>query len=105
MVSRRSFLGLAIAASLAPKALLESTPKYTHHTYGTAKVYLQDGTRLSDQEIDEIGARYAKALAASMLMTREVVSMNVLNAAFDETRNNLPLFQCLGNWYRRIIPW
>jgi hypothetical protein len=62
---------VAIASKLAPKF-----PKFEHKTYSL-------GYTITEEEIDEglygeIGERYAKALAKSMLETREQVVSNVM---------------------------
>ncbi len=76
-MNRRSFLlgsmG-AVALALAPKALLPAEKPFPH------------GWKIVEETMDEpmygeIGQRYAKALARSMMQTKEIVGKNVLDWA------------------------
>lgn len=78
-LSRRSFLlgsmGAA-ALALAPKALVP------------AEAPFPEGWTIVEETIDpglygDIAQRYSKALARSMLQTREIVARNVLEKAFE----------------------
>jgi DNA recombination-dependent growth factor C len=94
-VDRRKFLkGLASAAVLA---VLPGTEKYTHKTYGTAhyvipREALENAALcpadLSEQSLEqmciEIAESRSRALAKSMMQTREQVTANVLNRAFEK---------------------
>ena len=65
----KGFIGavatVAIASKLAPKF-----PKYEYKTYDI-------GFTVSREEIEDIGARYAKMLAKSMMETKEQVAARV----------------------------
>lgn len=94
-MDRRKFLkGLASAAVLA---VLPGTEKYTHKTYGTAhyvipREALENAALcpadLSEQSLEqmciEIAESRSRALAHSMMQTREQVTANVLNRAFEK---------------------
>jgi hypothetical protein len=93
-MDRRKFLkGMASAAVLA---VLPGTEKYTHKTYGTAhyvipREALENAALcpadLSNQSLEqlviEIAESRSRALAHSMMQTREHVAANVFNRAFE----------------------
>ncbi len=56
---------VAIASKLAPKF-----PKYEYKTHSI-------GFTISREEIEDVGARYAKMLAKSMMQTKEQVAARV----------------------------
>jgi microcompartment protein CcmL/EutN len=94
-MDRRKFLKGTVAAVIA--ATLPGTEKYTHKTYGTAHYVIPreslensliSPADLSEQSLEqmciEIAESRSRALAHSMMQTREQVTANVLNRAFDK---------------------
>jgi microcompartment protein CcmL/EutN len=94
-MDRRKFLKGTVAAVIA--ATLPGTEKYTHKTYGTAhyvipREALENAALcpadLSEQSLEqmciEIAESRSRALARSMMQTREQVTANVLNRAFEK---------------------
>jgi len=93
-VDRRKFLkGVASAAVLA---MLPGTEKYTHKTYGTAHYVIPrealenaalcpaDLTEKSlERLVIDIAESRARSLALSMQQTKEQVTANVFNRAFE----------------------
>lgn len=79
-MNRRSFLASAIAAALAPKALLtEPAPyvaRYTHETYGLAFAWTEEA--LEDATWEKFSAALSHNLAASMLETKEMLTHRML---------------------------
>lgn len=77
-MNRRSFIKGTVAAAVAAAlpggdgvALYSAAhPVYTHKTYATSTVPR------------DLGCQMARALAKSMMQTREVTGANVLNKAF-----------------------
>ncbi len=93
-MDRRKFLKGTVAAVVA--AALPGTEKYTHKTYGTSHYVIPRealenslitpgdlSEKSLEQMVIEIADSRAKALARSMMQTREQVTANVLNRAFD----------------------
>lgn len=94
-MDRRKFLKGTVATAVA--ALLPGTEKYTHKTYGTAHYVIPreslensliTAADLSEKSLEsmciEIGNSHARALAHSMMQTKEIVAKNVLNRAFGD---------------------
>jgi microcompartment protein CcmL/EutN len=94
-MDRRKFLKGTVAAAVA--AVLPGTEKYTHKTYGTAHYVIPrealensliSPADLSEQSLEqmciEIAESRSRALARSMMQTREIVAKNVLNSAFGD---------------------
>lgn len=94
-MNRRKFLKATVSVAVA--AALPGTEKYTHKTYGTAHYVIPRQSLenslitpadLSEQSLEqlciEIGNSHAKALAHSMMQTREQITANVLNKAFGD---------------------
>ena len=94
-MDRRKFLRGTVAAVVA--AALPGTEKYTHKTYGTAHYVIPrqsfensliSPADLSEQSLEqlciEIADSRAKALAHSMMQTKEHITANVLNRAFGD---------------------
>jgi len=94
-MNRRKFLKATVSVAVA--AALPGTEKYTHKTYGTAHYVIPRQSLenslitpadLSEQSLEqlciEIGNSHAKALAHSMMQTREHITANVLNRAFGD---------------------
>jgi len=92
--NRRKFL--KAACSVAVAAALPGTEKYTHKTYGTAHYVIPRQSLenaalcpadLSEASLEElcieIADSRARALAHSMMQTREHVAANVFNRAFE----------------------
>ncbi len=77
-MNRRSFLlgsmG-AVALALAPKALLPAEKPFPHG-WVVVEETIEPGL------YGDIGQRYAKALAHSMMQTKEIMAKNVLERAF-----------------------
>ena len=91
--NRRKFL--KAACSVAVAAVLPGTEKYTHKTYGTAHYVIPRQALenaaicpadLSEASLEqlciEIADSRARALAHSMMQTKEHITANVLNRAF-----------------------
>lgn len=78
-MDRRKFIKGAVAAAVAAAIPVGdgvelysiAHPQYTHKTYAIATEGMD-------------GARMAAALARSMMQTREIVTVNVLNKAFGD---------------------
>lgn len=94
-MDRRKFLKGTVAAVVA--ATLPGTEKYTHKTYGTAHYVIPreslensliTAADLSEKSLEsmciEIAESRSRALARSMMQTREIVAKNVLNSAFGD---------------------
>ena len=94
-MDRRKFLKGTVAAVVA--ATLPGTEKYTHKTYGTAHYVIPrealenrliTAADLSEKSLEslciEIAESRSRALARSMMQTREIVAKNVLNNAFGD---------------------
>lgn len=94
-MDRRKFLKGTVAAVVA--ATLPGTEKYTHKTYGTAHYVIPRQSLenaalcpadLSERSLEqmciEIAESRSRALAHSMMQTREQVTANVLNKAFEK---------------------
>jgi microcompartment protein CcmL/EutN len=94
-MDRRKFLKGTVAAVVA--ATLPGTEKYTHKTYGTAHYVIPRESLenaalcpadLSERSLEqmciEIAESRSRALAHSMMQTREQVTANVLNKAFEK---------------------
>lgn len=80
-MNRRSFLASAIAAALAPKALLAEpvapyVARYTHETYGLAFAWTEEA--LEDATWEKFSAALSSNLAASMLETKEMLTHRML---------------------------
>lgn len=65
----------AVALAIAPKALLPAEKPFPHG-WVVAEETIEPGL------YGDIGQRYAKALAHSMMQTKEAVTRNVLDRAF-----------------------
>jgi microcompartment protein CcmL/EutN len=94
-MDRRKFLKGTVAAVVA--AALPGTEKYTHKTYGTAHYVIPreslensliSPADLSEQSLEqmciEIADSRARALARSMMQTKERITANVFNRAFGD---------------------
>lgn len=94
-MDRRKFLKGTVAAVVA--AALPGTEKYTHKTYGTAHYVIPreslensliSPADLSEQSLEqlciEIADSRARALAKSMMQTKERIAENVFNRAFGD---------------------
>lgn len=95
-MDRRKFLkGVASAAVLA---VLPGTEKYTHKTYGTAHYVIPRealenaalcpadlSEKSLEQLVIEIAESRSRAMAHSMMHTREQITANVLNRAFEKS--------------------
>ena len=94
-MDRRKFLKGTVAAAVA--AVLPGAEKYTHKTYGTAHYVipreslensLLTAADLSEKSLEsmciEIADSRARALACSMMQTKEQITANVLNSAFHD---------------------
>jgi len=80
-MKRRTFIKGAISAAVA--ASLPAS-EYTYKTYKTATATIHPIPH-------EMGERMARALAESMMQTKEAVTANVFNKAFiNPTRLNVP---------------
>jgi hypothetical protein len=87
-MNRRDFivsaLGAATMAALPAKKEATLLHDAAHHElsggFGLATVK-QEGASIA---YDQVGQRYARALAVSMRQTREIVARNVLGRAFDD---------------------
>lgn len=83
-MNRRNFLSGCIAAAVASTVKLpdlpDPEPVYEHETYGTAQWVDCQGVVHEGYESEEIGAMYARALAASMLQTKWMVAARVFEA-------------------------
>jgi len=89
-MKRRVFIKGAVAAAVA--AALPATSGAVEYTHQTFKL----GT--------DSGARYAAALARSMMQTREVVAANVFNRAFgDLVGINELHYGVSGEGARRVV--
>ncbi len=73
MTSRRQFIQGAVAVAVS--AALPVT-EYTYRTYKTDVLYKATPVPR------DLGCQMARALARSMIQTREIVAKNVLNRAF-----------------------
>jgi len=93
--NRRKFLKAACSAAVV--AALPGTEKYTHKTYGTAHYVIPRESLenaalcpadLSEASLEELCIEIAesrsRALAHSMMQTREHITSNVLNRAFEK---------------------
>jgi microcompartment protein CcmL/EutN len=94
-MDRRNFLKGTVAAVVA--ATLPGTEKYTHKTFGTAHYVIPreslensliSAADLSEKSLEsmciEIAESRSRALAHSMMQTREHITANVLNRAFGD---------------------
>lgn len=112
-MDRRKFLkGIASAAVLA---VLPGTEKYTHKTYGTAHYVIPrealensliTPADLSEKSLEqlviEIAESRSRALAHSMMQTREHITANVFNRAFPQRDLNCGLWKEDGVELRSI---
>ena len=87
-MKRRQFIKGAVAVAVAASIpggdgveLNSMAHPYTHKTYETAQYFTLDGRALTTEYV-EIGAKMHRALARSMMQTREIVAANVFNKAF-----------------------
>jgi hypothetical protein len=65
----------AVALALAPKALLPAEKSFPH-----GWTIIEE--TMDDPVYGDLGKRYAKALAHSMMQTKEAMARNVLEKAF-----------------------
>jgi hypothetical protein len=87
-MNRRDFfksLGVAALAPLIPTvAELLPQPGVTRYVYQTIGIgFAIADDEVSDTEIAKIGSSYASHLARSVVETKETLSANILNRAFE----------------------
>jgi hypothetical protein len=80
-VNRRTFILGAVAAAVS--AALPALPSYEYKTYRMAFNFTRE--TVGRNEYSEIGDRMAKALARSMMQTKERVIADTLNKMFPDS--------------------
>jgi len=81
-MDRRKFLkGVSGAAvAVAVTAAIPAVAQYEYVTYGTGQIWTREGIEGGEYRV--LADKRAKALARSMMQTKEIVARNVFNRAF-----------------------